>query len=110
MSQSDYIRYKKTSTKLLNVTKLDPVLESQDYIDFKRYYLESNVVNKNPLLNQLTPSGYTVVFDMTKKISHCPIQNFVMCNHTQTRGNRVLVTGRRTDAYPVNKYPIKEIV
>jgi dihydroorotate dehydrogenase len=93
MSQSDYIRYKKTSTKLLNITKLDPVLESQDYTEFKKYYLESNVINTKPVLNKLTPSGYSVIFDITKKISDCPIQNFIMCNHTQTRENRILVTG-----------------
>ena len=110
MSQSDYIRYKKTSNKLLEVNKLNAILDSQDYTEFKQYYLESNIPNVKTTYNQLNLQGYTTVFDMNKKISYCPIDNFIMCNNTNLRDNRVLVTNRRTDAYEVNNYPIKNII
>lgn len=114
MSQSDYIRYKKVSNQLLEVKKLNPILDSQMYTDFKQYYLESNIVNTKPLLNKLTISGQSVIFDMNKKITNCPKTNFKMCIGTQTgsqyRQNKVLVTDHRTEAYPVNQYPIKNII
>jgi hypothetical protein len=110
MSQSDYIRYKKISNELLEVKKLNAVLDSQSYIDFKQYYLESNITNTKPLLNQLTISGQSVIFDMSKKITNCPKRNFIMCNRTQTRQNKVLVTDHRTEAYPVNQSFVKKII
>lgn len=109
MSQSDYIRYKKSSNQLLEVNKLNAVLDSQDYTDFKQYYLESNIPNTKTTFNQLNIPGYTTVFNMSKKINDCPINNFKMCNNTDQRDNRILVTDHRTDAYTINIYPIKSI-
>jgi len=110
MSQSDYIRYKKISNQLLEVNKLDPILDSQDYTNFKQYNLESNIINTNPTLNNLLLPGYTNVFNMNKKINHCPIDNFIMCNHTETRSNRIVSTNRRTEAYDTNNFPVKLII
>jgi hypothetical protein len=114
MSQSDYIQYKKISNQLLEVSKLDPILDSQDYINFKQYYLESNVSNTKITNNKLSLPGYTNVFNMSKKITHCPIHNFTMCNHTNNRDNRqnlnkILITNYRTELYPVNTQRTKEI-
>ena len=110
MSQSDYIHYKKISNQLLEVSKLNAVLDARNYTEFKQYYLESNIPNTKTTLNKLKLQGYTTVFDINKKISYCPIYNFTMCNHTNLRDNRVLVTDHRTNAYEVNIYPIKTII
>lgn len=110
MSQSDYIRYKKLSNQLLEVNKLDPILDSQDYTNFKQYYLESNIININPKINNLLLSEYTTIFNMNKKIDYCPIGKFKMCNHTETRSNRIVSTNRRIEAYETNHFPIKVII
>lgn len=88
MSQSDYIRYKKTSNQLKEVRKLDPILASQDYITFKQYTLESTVMNTLPTLNKLALPGQRIVFGMERKITNCPIANFAICNRTNLRSNR----------------------
>ena len=107
-SQSDLIKYKKISTQLLEIKKLDPILSSQDYIDFKQYTLESKITNKKPVLNQLTLSGDILIFGMEKNISNCKgIVDFSMCK-TQTRGNRVLRTMNIPN--PINQHPEKRII
>lgn len=112
MSQSDQIRYKKTSNQLKEVNKLDAVLNSQDYISYKQYTLESNIANTKPVLNQLTLAGKTILFGMEKKVSKCPINNFVMCNKTNQRPNRVLLAIDLSGnmAPKVNQQPEKQIV
>ena len=110
MSQSDYIRYKKISHQLLEVNKLNSVLDSQEYTDFKQYYLESNIVNTKPLLNKLTISDQSVIFDMNSNIRNCPKTNFIMCNKTQNRLNRLNIQYHASDAHPINQFPIKKII
>jgi len=88
MSQSDYIRYKKTTNQLKEVRKLDPILASQDYINFKQYTLESTVMNTSPTFNQFILPGQRIVFGMERKIQSCPITNFAICNRTNLRSNR----------------------
>ena len=44
MSQSDYIRYKKTGMQL-KINKLDPILNSQDYLAYTDYNLENTIIN-----------------------------------------------------------------
>ena len=110
MSQSDYIRYKKISNKLLEVKKLNSILDSQDYTDFKQYYLESNIENNKPLLNKLSISGQSVIFDMNLNIEDCPKTQFTMCKKTNNRANRINTLYHISDAYPVNQYPIKKII
>ena len=88
MSQSDYIRYKKTTNQLKEVKKLDPILAAQDYITFKQYTLESTVINTSPTFNKLALPGDRIVFEMERKISNCPIATFAICNRTNLRPNR----------------------
>ena len=88
MSQSDYIRYKKTTNQLKEVRKLNPILASQDYITFKQYTLESTVINTLPTFNKLALPGYTNIFEIERKITNCPITNFAICNSTNLRPNR----------------------
>ena len=107
-SQSDLIKYNKISTQLLEIKKLDSVLSSKDYIDFKQYTLESKITNKKPVLNQLTLSGDIIIFGMEKNVSKCKtIVDFSMCT-TNTRGNRVLRTMNIPN--PINQHPEKRII
>lgn len=109
MSQSDLINYKKITNRLLEMKKLDPVLSSQDYITFKQYTLESRNIDKKPILNQLTLSGDILIFGMEKNISKCnSVNNFIMCNRTQNRGNRVYRTMNIPN--PINQHPEKQII
>lgn len=110
MSQSDYIKYKKLSNQLLHVKKMNAVLDSQDYTNYKEYYLESNISNTKTTLNKLNIEGYTTVFDMNKKIENCPTYKYRVCNNTNLNYNRVSVTDHRTEAYEINNYPIKKII
>jgi len=98
-SQSDYIKYK----KLNHVISVDvssnflPVLNSQDYSDYKEYVLENTITNSKIINRRLTPSTTQVVLDMDKNkasvqnmgtsLSNCP--NFLLCNNTNLRSNRV---------------------
>ena len=88
MSQSDYIRYKKTTNQLKEVKKLDPILASQDYITFKQYTLESTVINTSLTFHKLSLPGDRIVFGMERNITNCPITNFAICNNTNARLNR----------------------
>jgi len=108
MSQSDLIKYKRITNQLSEIKKLDSVLSSQNYIEFKQYTLESKIINKNPVLNQLTLSGDILIFGMEKNISKCKsIIDFSMCS-TQTRGNRVLRTINIPN--PINQHPEKQFI
>lgn len=110
MSQSDYIRYKKLSNQLLHVKQWNPVLDAQDYINYKEYYLESNISNTKTTLNKLNIEGYSTVFNMNKNISNCPTYIYKVCKNTDKNANRVSVIDHRTEAYEVNIYPIKKII
>jgi hypothetical protein len=111
MSQSDYIRYKKTTNQLKEIKKLDPILASQDYTTFKQYTLESTIQNTSPTLNRLALPGYRYIFEMERKISNCPITNFKMCNLTNNRLNRKLNTIDSLLPAPLlNQHPTKTIV
>ena len=97
MSQSDYIKYKKTINEL-KTRKLPAVLDSQDYTLFKTYSLETNIPNTKIESNQLVPAGRQVIFDMEMKTSTCP--KFIMCTKTNTRPNRVLNNGLNSTGLP----------
>jgi hypothetical protein len=106
MSQSDYIKYKKVST-VLSVdnrsthNNLKPVLNSQDYADYKEHVLENTVINNKIVYRRVVPSTVQVVLDMEKKkslvqnmgtsLSNCP--SFLLCKNTNTRKNRISLLG-----------------
>ncbi len=88
MSQSDYIKYKKTSNQLLRLSKYPSVLESGDYTSFSQYNLENSLINTKPLLNQITLNGKQIIFNMElKNAQNCPTFS---CLNSVTRSNRVL--------------------
>ena len=99
MSQSDYIKYKKINT-VLQVDANDnflPVLNSQEYSDYKEHVLENTIENSKTIYRRITPSTTQVVLDMDKRKSlvqnmgtlttNCP--SFIMCNGTNNRPYRV---------------------
>jgi len=103
MSQSDYIKYKKTSTKLRidNSSvhnKEPPVFDSSDYIDFKQYHLENTINNTSPTFNYVVQDGRHLVFGMDKVVSTCP--TFIDCSNTNLRANRVPMSDSRFTPTP----------
>jgi len=98
-SQSDFIKYKKVNTVLvLDASKnFAPVLNSQDYSNYRGFVLENTVPNTKTIYNRITSSSKQVVLDMDKdkssvesigtSITNCP--SFLMCNNTNTRPYRV---------------------
>ena len=93
MSQSDYIKYKKTINELngLNQHELPSVLNSQTYTSFKTYSLETSSSNTKTPYQKLVPSNKKIIFDMELKTTNCP--TFAMCRATNNRPNRVLNVG-----------------
>jgi hypothetical protein len=106
MSQSDYIKYKKVTTVLAvdnNSTnnKLKPVLNSQEYSNYKEYVLENTVTNNKTVYRRIVPTTVQVVLDMEKNksvvqnmgtsLSNCP--SFLLCNSTNLRKNRLQLLG-----------------
>jgi hypothetical protein len=58
MAQSDYLKYKRVTTELkINGSKLSPVLDAQDYVNYKEYALEKSIVNNKTIYNRITPTG-----------------------------------------------------
>lgn len=85
MSQSDYIKYKKTSIELKR-NKLPNTFDYDTYNSYKDYSLENSVLNTKTRYNQLIPSGTTLVWNMEKTITNCP--TIAMCNNTTSRSNK----------------------
>jgi hypothetical protein len=103
MSQSDYIKYKKTSNKLsIDNSSLHnkepPVFVSSDYTDFKQYHLENTINNTRPTFNYIVPSGNHLVFGMDKVVSNCP--TFIDCSNTNLRPNRIPMSASRFTPTP----------
>lgn len=90
MSQSDYIKLKKTTMVLKN-KELPPILDPSSYTDFVQYNLETTVTNTKNSYSRLLLNGNKNILDMEKKVSSCP--TFPLCVNTNTRTNRVLNTG-----------------
>jgi hypothetical protein len=104
MSQSDYIKLKKTSMILKN-NELPPVLTPEDYTDFVQYNLETTVTNTKKSYSRLLLPGNRDIFDMEKNVSGCV--GFTLCTNTNERPNRVLNTAV---AYPYSPNPTKKYI
>ena len=92
MSQSDYIKFKKTSLILknnstTNINELPSVLTPELYTAFTTYNLETTVSNTKNSYNRLLPSGRKNFLDIEKNVSNC--STFILCKNTDTRPNRV---------------------
>ena len=103
MSQSDYIKHKKTSNKLrIDNSSLHnkepPVFDAGDYTDFKQYHLENTINNTSPTFNYIVKDGRHLVFGMDKVVSTCP--QFIDCSNTNLRPNRVPMSDSRFTPTP----------
>lgn len=89
MSQSDYIRYKKTHRVLseYNATpnKFPVVFESGKYTEYKEFFLENTILSDTKSYDKYIPPNVPVVFGMAKP---CSAPGFIMCKDTNLRGNR----------------------
>ena len=104
MSQSDYIKFKNTSFQL-KLQKLAPVLSSNQYRSFANYYLENTIVNNKLTYNQLAQPNKQMIFGMEKTTTSCPI--FTLCGNTNTRLNRVSLSGTQITPKPVRPLIMK---
>ena len=99
MSQSDYIRFIKT-TEVLKNGELPPILDPSTYTSFETYNLETTVQNTKNSYSRLLPATNRSFFDIEKTVSTCP--TFIMCTNTNQRPNRVRNTAV---AYPYKPAP-----
>jgi hypothetical protein len=113
MSQSDYIKYKKTTVELKppNFSKYPPVLDPVQYTEFSMYNVENQGTNTKSRFSRLIPVGKQDVFGMEKNINSqnvsttCPIP-FLLCKNTNQRANRKLNTmSVPASTYRLNKNP-----
>ena len=92
MSQSDYIRHKRLSKILNNVSELKPILNSQDYTDFKEYSLENTIKSaKNVYYKYIPPEAQYVYGMEIRNSAGCSDMSF--CINTHLRENRATIDG-----------------
>lgn len=108
MSQSDYIKYKRVSQELKAINKLAPVLDPNDYVDYKEYSLENSIQNTKLQYNQLIPSGKKIIFNMEKSnTTTCPV--FTICKNTNARTNRKPLLGSQFMPKPLRPLTQKQL-
>jgi hypothetical protein len=104
MSQSDYIKFKKTSHLLTKLADYDPIFAPTEYMAGMDYNLETTISNTKQLNNLLTPMGTQIVFGMEKIIGvNCP--TFILCTGTNNRVNRRPLDAGQMECFPVMKAP-----
>jgi hypothetical protein len=101
MSQSDYIRYKRTAYELRNQSEnLLPVIESGQYIKYKAFTLENTITSNKDTYTKLQPSTSVNVFGIQRdNPSSCP--RFILCSGTDERVNKKPLSKTRIYAYPL---------
>jgi hypothetical protein len=86
MSQSDYIRHKKTAHILNDEDNLGNVLNGQLFTQLKTYELPNTIYDESLTYNQLLPSDKQNIFQMEKNVNNCP--SYILCRNTQNRAHR----------------------
>jgi hypothetical protein len=108
MSQSDYLKYKKTGTQLRNLSEDNgTVLEPGRYTAFKNYNLETTVFNTKPTFNLLTPTSKQTIFGMETNSTNCPA--FALCNATNARPNRKPNDAMQMACFPIMKAQVPKL-
>ena len=108
MSQSDYIKFKKTSRLLKDPADYDPVFAPSEYMAGKDFNLETTILNTKQTNNQLKPSDKQVVFGMERTTGgNCP--TFTLCTGTNGRANRRLLDASQTACFPIMKAPGRSV-
>jgi hypothetical protein len=73
---------------LNNQSKLPPILDAGNYTEYKEYSLENSVFNNTMNYNKILPADTPIIFDIQyTSIPSCT--NFIICNGTDARPNRV---------------------
>ena len=86
MSQSDYIKYKRTRSEL-GIGKLPNILEPSQYESFVNYAVENTVKNNKVVYSQLIPQNTQTIYNMeVAETKYCV--PFQICTNTNTRSNR----------------------
>jgi len=101
MSQSDYLKYKRLSTRLRvdnDAEKQPPVFPSTILTQNQQYAFLNSTVDTSSRYNQLIPSEKQMIFSMEKGTSGCP--TFQVCTNTNLRTNRVPMTIRSDPSVP----------
>lgn len=100
MSQSDYLRHKKTGI-LLN-EPLPPILSSQDYSRYTAYNLETKMININQTYNETTNDHTMQIYDLNVRNEIC---GDFPCEGTNARPNRRPLLAYQSTCFPVMKAP-----
>jgi hypothetical protein len=108
MSQSDYLKHKKTA-HILKENKLPPILNGNDYVSYTRFQITNTVENVGETnYGELIPPGKKKIFGMELNVSNCP--SFILCSNTDTRSNRELLKGIYSDPKPYRPVYVKQPV
>ena len=110
MSQSDYIKFKKTSRLLKDQADYDPVFAPSEYMAGMDFNLETTIINTKQTNNQLKLSDKQIVFGMERTTGgNCP--TFIICpgTGTDTRANRRLLDASQSECFPVMKAPGRSV-
>ena len=108
MSQSDFIKFKRTERLLRDQTKFEPVLTPSEYTAYMNFNLETTVTNDKQTNNQLIPSDRQIVFGMEKNICD-GYTEFLLCSGTQDRANRRNLDASQSSCFPVMKAPERSV-
>ena len=105
MSQSDYIKYKKTSFLIADLKKLPSTIEEGQYLSFNQYSVENtNIVNTKTTFNQLSYPTYVNIFGMEKNINNCKNNNY-SCPYSGSISNRTnYIISKQIANSPVRPY------
>ena len=107
MSQSDYLKLRKTQVLLKNLSQQPSVLGSKNYTSFKQYNLETTTTNTKTTYNKLALTDKTNVFDMDIEVSvNCPTFE---CTNTQNRVNRTPLPDIQQSCFPIMKAPGRQV-
>lgn len=93
MSQSDYIKYKKTKTELKDKNKFPSVLSSNNHINYKQYNLENAITNNKITYNKLAPTNKQIVFDIEIPTIHDKTYTYYKIVVTKNTTGKTLLTG-----------------
>jgi len=108
MSQSDYLRFKKTSRLLKDQADFAPILSPSDYMAYIDYNLQTTIQNTKQTNNLLALPGKQMVFDMEITSGpNCP--TFILCNETNLRANRRDLDECQNTCFPIMKAPGRSV-
>jgi len=93
MSQGDYIKYKRVQRELSELRdtpkKIPSIIDSGNYISYKKFSLGNTILNDNDEYFKLIPTDVPIVFGMEIKCASSR-PYFTLCRGTDQRQNRHL--------------------